>query len=72
MASGQAIQIADTSTMIVDINIDERNVGYVSNGMMVNLQDQMGNFYMGVIEQIALHRQGGKRRGLLPRHRGGG
>lgn len=54
VASGQAIQIADTSTMIVDINIDERNVGYVSNGMMVNLQDQMGNFYMGVIEQIAL------------------
>lgn len=54
VASGQAIQIADTSTMIVDINIDERNVGYVSNGMMVNLQDQMGNSYMGVIEQIAL------------------
>lgn len=54
VASGQAIQIADTSTMIVDINIDERNVGYVSNGMMVNLQDQMGNFYMGIIEQIAL------------------
>ena len=54
VTSGQAIQIADTSTMIVDINIDERNVGYVSNGMMVNLQDQMDNFYMGVIEQIAL------------------
>lgn len=54
VASGQAIQIADTSTMIVDINIDERNVGYVSNGMMVNLQDQMGNSYMGIIEQIAL------------------
>lgn len=54
VSSGQAIQIADTSTMIVDINIDERNVGYVSNGMMVNLQDQMGNFYMGIIEQIAL------------------
>lgn len=54
VASGASIQIADTSTMVVDINIDERNVGYVSTGMFVNLQDQMGNFYMGTVEQVAL------------------
>lgn len=54
VASGASIQIADTATMVVDINIDERNVGYVSNGMFVNLQDQMGNFYMGTVEQVAL------------------
>lgn len=52
--SGAAIQIADTSTMVVDINIDERNVGYVSPGMMVDMRDQMGNYYMGVVEQVAL------------------
>ncbi len=52
--SGAAIQIADTSTMVVDINIDERNVGYVSPGMMVDMQDQMGNYYTGTVEQVAL------------------
>lgn len=54
VGSGASIQIADTATMVVDINIDERNVGYVTTGMFVNLQDQMGNSYMGTVEQVAL------------------
>ena len=54
VSSGASIQIADTATMVVDINIDERNVGYVTTGMLVNLQDQMGNSYMGTVEQVAL------------------
>lgn len=54
IASGASIYIADTSTMLVNINIDERNIGYVSKGMMVDLQDRSGNYYMGTIEQIAL------------------
>ncbi|MDD5938917.1 MAG: HlyD family efflux transporter periplasmic adaptor subunit [Clostridiales bacterium] len=52
--SGAAIQIADTSTMLVDISIDERNIGYVSTGMFVDLQDQMGNYYMGTMDQVSL------------------
>lgn len=52
--SGAAIQIADTSTMIVDISIDERNIGYVSQGMFVDLQDEMDNYYMGTIDTVAL------------------
>ena len=52
--SGAGIQIADTSTMIVDISIDEMNIGYASVGMYVDMQDMMGNYYMGVIETIAL------------------
>ena len=54
VADGQSIQIADTSTMLVDINVDERHVGFVTPGMMVDLQDQMDHYYMGTIEQIAL------------------
>lgn len=54
ISSGASIYIADTSTMLVNINIDERNIGYVSKGMMVDLQDRSGNYYMGTIEQIAL------------------
>ncbi len=52
--SGASIQIADTATMIVDVQIDERNIGYVTPGMMVDLQDQMGNYYMGTVETVAL------------------
>ena len=52
--SGGAIQIADTSTMIVDISIDERNIGYVSNGMMVDIRDMMGNYYMGIVDSVSL------------------
>lgn len=52
--SGDSIYIADTATMMVDINIDERNIGYVSKGMFVDMQDQMGNYYMGIIDQVSL------------------
>lgn len=54
VGEGKSIQIADTSTMLVDINIDERHVGFAHPGMTVDLQDQMGNYYMGVIDQISL------------------
>lgn len=54
VSSGCQIQIADTSTMMVDISIDERNVGFVSVGMGVDLQDMMGNYYFGTVETVAL------------------
>lgn len=54
VSSGSQIQIADTSTMMVDISIDERNVGFVSVGMGVDLQDMMGNYYFGTVETVAL------------------
>jgi multidrug efflux pump subunit AcrA (membrane-fusion protein) len=52
--SGASIYIADTATMMIDINIDERNIGYVSNGMWVDIQDMTGNYYTGVIDQVSL------------------
>lgn len=54
VSSGSQIQIADTSTMMVDISVDERNVGFVSVGMGVDLQDMMGNYYFGTVETVAL------------------
>lgn len=54
VSSGSSIYIADTSTMMVDINIDERNIGYVSIGMMVDMRDMMGNYYMGVVDSVSL------------------
>lgn len=54
VASGASIYIADTATMMIDISIDERNIGYVSKGMMVDIQDMMGNYYMGIVDTVSL------------------
>lgn len=47
------ISIADTSTMLIDANIDERNISYVKAGMMVDL-DQWGTYYSGVVESVSM------------------
>ena len=54
VTSGSSIYIADTATMMIDITIDERNIGYVSKGMMVDIRDMMGNYYMGIVDSVSL------------------
>lgn len=54
LSEGASIYIADTATMVIDISIDERNIGYVSKGMYVDIQDMMGNYYMGVVDSVSL------------------
>lgn len=51
--SGQAITIADTSVMTIEISVDERNVQYVKSGMWVDI-DQWGNYFGGVVESVSL------------------
>jgi multidrug efflux pump subunit AcrA (membrane-fusion protein) len=54
VASGlAAITISDTSVMTVEIQVDERNIGYIKPGMSVDL-DQWGNIYTGVVESVSL------------------
>lgn len=53
VTSGQAITIADTSVMTIEISVDERNIQYVKAGMMVDIE-QYGNYYMGIVESVAL------------------
>ncbi|MBQ7624085.1 MAG: HlyD family efflux transporter periplasmic adaptor subunit [Clostridia bacterium] len=48
-----AISIADTSTMIVNIKIDEKDVSYVKAGMPVTI-DQWGTPSIGTIESVSL------------------
>lgn len=55
--SGQGISIADTTQMIVEINVDERNARYVKAGMMVNI-DQYGTPYMGIVESVSMTASG--------------
>lgn len=47
------VTISDTSTIIVNATVDERNVSYLKKGMMVNL-DQWGNMAMGTVDSVSL------------------
>ena len=51
-----ALTIADTSTIIVDATVDERNVSYVKPGAYVEV-DQWGSIYSGVVESLSLNSQ---------------
>ena len=55
--SGQAITIADTTQMVIEISVDERNARYIKTGMMVNI-DQYGTPYMGVVESVSMTASG--------------
>lgn len=52
-ANTTVISIADTTTVLIDATVDERNIAYVQQGMMVNL-DQWGTPFMGVVESVSL------------------
>lgn len=55
--SGQGISIADTTQMIIEIEVDEMNARYIKPGMMVNI-DQYGTPYMGVVESVSMTASG--------------
>ncbi len=48
-----AIVIADTTTMTVDIQVDERNISYVRPGMEITI-NQYESTYMGVVESVSM------------------
>lgn len=52
-ANTTVVTISDTSSLIVNATVDERNVSAVQAGMMVNL-DQWGTFTMGMVESVSL------------------
>ncbi len=47
------LTISDIRTLIVNANVDERNISYIKPGMMVDL-DQWGNMAMGMVESVSL------------------
>lgn len=55
--SGQGISIADTTQMVIEISVDERNARYIKAGMMVNI-DQYGTPYMGIVESVSMTASG--------------
>ena len=47
------LTISDTSSLIVNATVDERNISYIKPGMMVDL-NQWGNAAMGMVETVSL------------------
>ena len=52
-ANTAVVTISDTSSIIINANVDERNISYIKPGMMVEL-DQWGTFGMGTVESVSL------------------
>ena len=53
-ANTAVVTIADTATITVEATVDERNVGHVQPGMMVEI-DQWGSVYTGIVESVSLN-----------------
>jgi len=51
--AGMNITISDTTVMIVNANVEDRNISFVSVGMPVDI-DQWGMRYTGFVESISL------------------
>ena len=51
--AGMNVTISDTTIMVVNANVEDRNIGYVSVGMPVDI-DQWGMRYTGFVESISL------------------
>ena len=53
-ANTAVITIANTSTILIDATVDERNISYVQAGMPVDITDWNGNTYAGTVETVSL------------------
>lgn len=49
-----AITISNTTTMVVDIQVDSRNIGFIQAGMTMELTDDYGNPVMGTVTNVAM------------------
>ena len=54
-ANETVITISNTTSMTVEITVDDRNISYVQPGMMVDLSDYNGNIYMGLVTNIDMN-----------------
>ncbi len=54
-AGDPTVTISNTTTMSVELSVDDRNIRYVSVGQPIDLSDYEGNMYMGLVENIDLN-----------------
>lgn len=48
------ITISNTVTMVVDIQVDSQNIGFIQAGMTMELMDEQGNPVMGTVTNVAM------------------
>ena len=46
------ITISNTTTMVVEITVDDRNISFINQGMTVELTDYNQNVFMGTVTSI--------------------
>ncbi|MGN0967815.1 MAG: efflux RND transporter periplasmic adaptor subunit [Oscillospiraceae bacterium] len=51
-AGDAVITISNTTTMVVSITVDDRNIGFIKLGDVITLSDYNGNSYMGTVTNI--------------------
>lgn len=51
-AGDAVITISNTTTMVVNITVDDRNIGFIKLGDMIELSDWNGNYYTGTVTNI--------------------
>ena len=65
-AGDAVITIQNTTTMVVTIQVDDRNIGFIKLGDMIELSDYSGNFYMGAVTNIEMQGEVGQGMSTFP------
>ena len=65
-AGDAVITIQNTATMVVNIQVDDRNIGFVKLGDMIELSDWNGNYYMGMVSNIEMQGEVGQGMSTFP------
>lgn len=65
-AGDAVLTIQNTTTMVVTIQVDDRNIGFIKLGDMIDLSDYSGNFYMGTVTNIEMQGEVGQGMSTFP------
>lgn len=65
-AGDAVVTIQNTTTMVVTIQVDDRNIGFIKLGDMIDLSDWSGNFYMGTVTNIEMQGEVGQGMSTFP------
>lgn len=65
-AGDAVITIQNTATMVVTIQVDDRNIGFVKLGDTIELSDYNGNSYMGTVSNIEMQGEVGQGMSTFP------
>ena len=65
-AGDAVITIQNTAAMVVNIQVDDRNIGFVKLGDMIELSDWNGNYYTGIVSNIEMQGEVGQGMSTFP------